>query len=230
MRIITLFISILLLSCNPSVKSEKPSKIIRSSPKLDTLVSTLPTIDRYKIPSQPFLKLVKQIDSSGYIWDTTITKKITHYRLTDSILFVENYMFYKMKPEDTYIYQFYDFFISDTSSSRSSSGLINKAYHDKAISIFGYYYAQKKKGNYITDGLIEEWSFPSVQDAENAVMDISKVKSIIFTNTPSFTCRIDRYMYIFHVRASAFGNQLEKFFLRFVKENNAYVPDKDDMN
>jgi hypothetical protein len=211
------------ISCSDEMKKE-PADHIDFLKDTTFVQEDRSTPGSFTVPSRQFLDLVKQIDSSGFIWDTARIKKVVHYFRDDSIIIAENYVFYKMKPEHSYIIEFYNTHRNDQESSFFRDALIKKEYFDKAISIVAYYYRQKEKSDLITDGFIEEWRFPTPRDAENALRDVDHVKAVVFFNTESFTCRIAERVYVFHVRASGFSIQLKKFFQRFVKNNSAIVP------
>lgn len=176
-----------------------------------------------RTPSKQFLRLAKQIDSAGFIWDTVRMKNVVHYSLADSIIIAGTYVFYKMKLADSWLIEFYkqnknnalDFY---------EAALINYDYFKNVKSITGYYYTQKQKTDFREDGYIEEWTFPRSDDAERAVEDVQRVKEKVYFNTQSFCCRIDDKLYIFHTRAMGFSGQLKKFFQQLVADNNAVVP------
>jgi hypothetical protein len=223
----TIFILTLIFiyACNDNHVSENISQ--ETTIPLDTSdeVAIQPPLDSSSLPSLQFLRLVQQIDTAGYIWDTTRIKNVTHYFRTDSIVAFDNYVFYKMQLKDSWIIEFYEL-NKDKKNSDSplKDGLIQLGFFENATSVFGYYYRQKNKADLMVDGYIEEWLFPTAEDAEKAVKDVDRVKGMVYCNTTAFCCRIDKRMYIFHVRASGFSIPMRQFFKRFVKENQATVP------
>ena len=177
------------------------------------------------MPSRQFLRLAQQINTAGYIWDTTRIKNVTHYYRSDSIVDLGNFIFYKMQLKDSWIIEFYNLYKDKKDrDSPMKNGLIQYECFENATSIFGYYYRQKRKANLMVDGYIEEWLFPTDEDAEKAVKDVNRVKEMVYFNTTAFCCQIDKRIYIFHVRASGFSIPMRQFFKRFVKENQATVP------
>jgi hypothetical protein len=222
----SLLIAICFSACNNNTKVVE-SNIVKEIANADTLTGQPKSIltDSLIIPSKQFLRLAKQIDSAGFIWDTARIKKVVHYFRTDSVVIidVETYLFYKMKLDDSWLIEFYNHNKNKTVDFYEGS-LINYDYFKKAKSITGYYYTQKEKTNFKTDGYIEEWIFPTTDDAEKAVQDVARVKEKVYFNTESYCCRIDDKLYIFHTRAMGFSFQLKKFFKQFVTDNNAVIP------
>ena len=223
-RILILLTIIFLTSCTDDKVTDNRTALRTTSADTTVVIFKQVSVDSLTIPSRHFLRLAKQIDSSGYIWDTARIKKVVHYFRTDSIVVAEKFVFYKMNPDDSWVLEFYDHYKNDNDATRIKEGLVNIDNFKNVISIFGYYYKQKEKANLMTDGYIEEWLFPTIEEAEKAVQDVARVKEIVFFNTESFCCRIDKRLYIFHVRASGFSIPMKDFFRRFVKDNNATVP------
>ena len=91
-----------------------------------------------------------------------------------------------------------------------------------------FYYFRKIEPNIIDgskwypDGIIEEWTFDSETDAEEAAQElIDAPLGLIYFNTGAFVCQKENNMYIFHSRASAFMYEPQrKFFDWFVTKND----------
>jgi hypothetical protein len=224
-RTIFILTLIVFFACNDNHVSENLTQETTIRHDTPAVTSHLTSLDTISQPSRQFLRLVKQIDTAGYIWDTTRIKNVTHYFRTDSIVTIDNYVFYKMKLKDSWIIEFYELNKDKRDEdSPIKEGLIKKEYFENAISLFGYYYRQKNKADLMVDGYIEEWLFPTQEDAEKAVKDVHRVKHMVYFNTTPFYCQIDKRIYILHVRASGFSIPMRQFFKRFVKENQATVP------
>ncbi len=224
MKYIIISTFLLLCSCNeqhiPGTVSERAITVV------DTLIANKSVKDIYSGPSRQFLRLVQQIDTAGYTWDTTQIKKVTSYFRIDSITQVDNYVFYKMN----FMYHLilnHDYSMQNSTEPLELQKIIGK-YFANTTSIFGYYYRQKSKTGRIVDGYIEEWLFPTVEDARNAVLRAGWLQYHIYTNTVFSSCQIENRIYIFYTCDWGFRGPMQKFFNRFVKDNKAAVPSKEE--
>lgn len=150
---------------------------------------------------------VGKMQQQGWISDTVRLKKLHQYKYlnTDSIHYINNYPFYKIMLDDASI----------------NDGINDEGYAfmQKAKSIIDYFYYNKEKGNFISDGIIEQWEFKDNEQAKQALDIIRDNGNNIYFNTNHFACRIKNYVIIFHTRAMSFSYDQKNIFRQFTKDN-----------
>lgn len=241
-NLITIFIIfVVIISCQNEINNQNNIKISSadSSANINKNVQNINTDTL--VPSDQFIKLVKFIDSCNYIWDTNRIKKVYCYPVKKNYKIIDKYLFYKMTPPESDIVYYYNKYkdyktiivdmgnndsnkVNTTKIDSSDSdgpikkGLVKIIFFNNPKAIWGYFYRHKTEKNFITDGFIEQWEFPSSTDALNAYNEINRVKDYVFFNTESFCYKIDKNVFVFYCRAAGFSNQLKKFY-EYLKRN-----------
>ena len=85
----------------------------------------------------------------------------------------------------------------------------------EAVTIYGYFYREDTQSDWIHDGMIEEWKFENLEDAERALIEIQRIGYDLYFNTESYYLQKNNYLYLFHTRAAAFNLTLKKFYKEF---------------
>ncbi|MBU3660173.1 MAG: hypothetical protein FGM14_09900 [Flavobacteriales bacterium] len=163
-------------------------------------------------PTDLFLNFTFYLDSVGFICDVARAQSIESDLNHSKIIHLNNKPFFVLIPKKHEIQRTKQFLkilkVVDTL-------VVDFKIFLKPIFIFAYYYRQKKESNFIEDGIIEEWHFNSKSDALKAFTEINKIKEFVYVNTYSFILIDENKLYIFHTRASAFKNTLQKIHQAF---------------
>jgi len=185
------------------------------------IADTFPEIKSELPITQRFLSLIRHIDSLGYIFDTL------RYMPREDILHkVDNYLLFEIEKESTAP------FCAKAISAEPSEFLpdyledLDLKPLEKAQKVISYYFRKKQPDvidgqKWYPDGIIEEWTFANENDAQNATKELMNADlGIIYFNTCAFVCCINKQMYIFHSRASAFMYKPQKSFFKWFLEQN----------
>jgi len=91
-----------------------------------------------------------------------------------------------------------------------------------AKSIWGYFYRGEKKGDIISDGVIEQWEFNNTSYAKKAFDLMKKSGFEIYFNTNPYFFRVENKLYVFQTRAMMFSldDQINIYKL-FVEKNSS---------
>lgn len=215
-RILSLIILLFVTSCK---KSEQIPPVT-TVPKLESVPDSLPNIVQDNqndtlvnqthsedLVLNEIMTFVGKMEQQGWISDTLRLRRLNHYKYLsiDSIHYINNYPFYKIVLDDANI----------------SVGLNEEGYSfmQKAKSIVDYFYYNKEKSNFISDGIIEQWEFKNDEQAKQALDIIRDNGNNIYFNTNPFACRIKNYVIIFHTRAMSFSYDQKNIFIEFIKDN-----------
>lgn len=166
-------------------------------------------------PSKVFVNYCSEVIASTWLSDTTrLTKKQLYPELTHhpSILF-ESEPFYPIALHDTDIKHYF------VSRGKTEGYEV----FDRVKSVWGYFYFKQASDQMYPDGVVEEWTFESNQEAKKALQSFHEIKSEVFFNTGSYACTLDNRLYIFHTRAMAFCVELNSVFQDFVSRNQANI-------
>lgn len=167
-----------------------------------------------QLPSAAFEDFTMYLDSIGFFNDTVLAQK-THQMQDSSFLILTNSKkFLKVKPSTHPILNAPNELEGNT---RFDSLIVDFDVFKQAESIMIYQYKDKRNGNMKVDGEIEEWSFATVDKAQNALKELNKFKDMYYFNTKSYAFQNENYMYIFHARAAAFEIPLKQIYLEFKK-------------
>jgi len=165
-------------------------------------------------PTNDFFNFTQYLDSIGYISDTS-RAKIVSYRVLEKVKidFFSGRPFYRLSKKNPDI----SFTENWLETQHLKDSTVNYRIFENFENAFGYYYRQNIKSHLIEDGVIEEWQFSTEMEAKEALVEINKIKHMVYFNTASFTLQHDSILYIFHTRASAFDLTLKKFHAEFAK-------------
>lgn len=95
-----------------------------------------------------------------------------------------------------------------------------RALFEKTTGVWGFFYFRQDNGQF-PDGVIEEWTFSSEEEAEDALHAIKNSGDQIFFNTQPYFCVIRNKLYVFHTRAMAFSYDQKPLFEAFVQRTGA---------
>lgn len=86
--------------------------------------------------------------------------------------------------------------------------------------IWGYFYRDKEATDWISDGVIEQWEFETINQASKALKQILRPGFIVYFNTNPYFCRIRNKLIIFQTRAMAFSYDQKPIFKKFAIEKS----------
>jgi len=220
-RRIIFFLLIIFSSCvqtntNQQVDNADTLELRKGADKVFKNNTTAP--DTSPGPTIAFINFSCYLDSIGYIADIS-RAKIVSYRVLENakIKYFSNRPFYRLLKKNPDVFLMKDRF----KSQPVKDSTVNYKIFENANYAFGYFYRQNIQGNWIEDGVIEEWQFLNDEDAKEAMNQINKIKHLVYFNTRSFTLQHNNILYIFHTRSSAFELTLNKNFKEFVKRINS---------
>jgi hypothetical protein len=190
-------------------------------------VSTTVSADETKTPSALLMEFTNYLDSIGYAYDTVRIKKIPyfngHLSIYDDEFMNGDKLFYKLTPEKTMLFRCKERIAALTGVDTSS---IHYELFARVRSITGYFYCEKKaEKDFVYDGAIEEWTFASVKEADEAGMEINRFKFVVYFHTGAYIARQKNKLYICHNRAS-FEFIYKKVLKRFEKKLDVIYPFK----
>lgn len=198
-------------------------------------------INNENLISGDFHRLVIRLDSLGYKYDTNRYQKVysgmVDYPLNPKYFNSEGFIFYNLPLEETIPYLFNEMKLLGSSRFQRDSSQewkLNMDRFDAAIRINGYFFSSKVPDSYgnlkfTTDGIIEEWTFSTQNEAIEMSEELGKRESFVYFNRGAFICVIDNRVYVFHSRAVAFYGELKSFFLWFCDEFNAIIPNNGNL-
>lgn len=171
-------------------------------------------------PSSLFFEMTNYLDSLGFSYDTVRIKKAGYF--SNKNVFVYNdKCFYNIKLPNHQAFHLVGF---TNNYDGIDTSKIKKELFYKAKHIYGYFYCEKiKKDETIRDGVVEEWQFENESDAENAGLELNRIKNVAFFYTASFVTRTKNNIYIFHNRG-AFDLWHKKTIKRFDKQFDVQYP------
>lgn len=184
-----------------------------NSPK-DTRITRLDDSESYeKIePSQLLIDFAKQIESEGWVADTSRINKVGLYGLKEiDPEFVQGLPLYALNYDQTRVFNGLSF--EDFEPQEEVDQVISKV-----ASIWGYFYRDKDAENWITDGMIEEWTYQNEEEATAAFVELKKHGNFIFFNTMPFFHQMGKTIFIFHARAMAFSYSQKPIYESFVEK------------
>lgn len=120
------------------------------------------------------------------------------------------YFFYSIEFEDSKIGKSYN------QLNENSAG---KMVFEKVKYIWSYFYENEKK----QDGVIEEWTFDTEQEAEAALQQLSNPRFIIHFADNLYYCRLGNQLFIFQTESSFYTNEQRTIFELFVEQTDAQV-------
>lgn len=161
-------------------------------------------------PTIRFEQFAAYLDSEGYGFDTARTAKLNGYEVKNAVLLDSgNYVFYRLDPQDHPILR--------NKANWAPNQQIDYEAFAKASFVFTYHYYCKNEIIFNEDGVIEEWHFQSTSEAKKAQQEFDKIKSLVYFNTDAFSFQSGNQLYLFHTRAAAFDETLERFYNTFKK-------------
>lgn len=109
------------------------------------------------------------------------------------------------------------FYVIDPNRSKLSSlknSLVNEQLKN-VTAVVGFFYRDISETEIITDGVVEEWQFPTAQEAQQALTVVQPRLTECYFNTNPYAFVEDNKLYVFHTRAMAFSfpqkNDVELF-------------------
>ncbi len=218
--IILILIFPIIYSCigNPGKKSIVFEKEEHS---LDSIENHVDTLNYFldeksnRLFTKRFFSLITYIDSMGYKFDTN------RYNPPVKKIFLNGYVFYDYRLDEKEQYRFYHAVQDDSLELYPERITFKIEPFEKASKIVSYYYCSKvprvktfggKKEKWYTDGIIDEWEFPSEFEAKQAFLEMKMAEPIIYFNCGAYYFFDENYLYIFHTRASGFMPTLKLFY------------------
>ena len=176
---------------------------------------------KYPKSSTPCIQLQQftvELKKMGWVSDTMRIKKNGSYGLDKDELSV-----FKQKP-----YYRVTFKNSDLYHIYKLNGYrdVDIELFEKVLNIWRYFYRDKNGKMVISDGIIEQWEFPTESDAEKALEQYSKVGDDVYFNTMPYFCRINNNLFVFHTRAWMFSEEQKPLYEKFNKMFNATIINK----
>jgi hypothetical protein len=214
-----IFVAFLATACNDTPKNITNQK---QNDSLTTTSDSLKTtaLDKAQEPSALLVDLADYIDSIGYTFDTIRIKKVRYFDDKDCLIY-SNRIFYKLNPNNTLVFTTKKSVLPLSNVDISS---INYELFTKVKSVFGYYYCSKDRiSDYIEDGVIEEWNFSTEKEAEEAGIEINRIKFGVYFHTAAYIARQDNRIFIFHNRA-AFEHIYKQTLKHFEKQFDVVYP------
>jgi hypothetical protein len=155
-------------------------------------------------PTAAFQKFTAYLDTLGYSSDTNRTKSLGDVK--DATVFHSaEASFFVSHPSDHLILR-----------NQKNWGLnvpVDYTSFENASVVSSYHYFSKDKEALMReDGVIEEWQFPTADEAKKAFQEFNKIKGQVYFNTDSFSFQSKNHLYIFHTRAAVFNETLERFY------------------
>lgn len=163
-------------------------------------------------PASHFIRFTAYMDSLGFQTGIERAQKVGNFQQT-KYDYYDKKVFFEVNPAEHALYQNKESWIRDVSD-------LDCEIFKNSISIFSYYYYDKKKSLILTDGVIEEWKFGTTNKAKKAAVEFEKINDAIYFNTESYYFQHKNYLYIFHTRASAFDPKLKEFYIIFKQKIN----------
>ncbi len=217
--IISIGFIFILGSCRPKttqITQQEETVIISDTLKIQENTEEVIPENIPKLSITPrFFSLIQHIDSLGYIFDTLRYTPHKPYELIQQ----DKYVLFEIPKETTNPF-WTPSWAEEAYSNRLADFDIKPL--EKAQKVIQYFFIVKQRGNINEDGLIEEWTFENETEALAAFNSFKTIRlDIMYFNTGAFICCIDKQMYIFHSRASAFMYKpLKSFFKWFVGQND----------
>jgi hypothetical protein len=211
--------ALLFAACNDTTNNITTDQQSDSSKtKSDNLV--IVKSDKLEVPSSLLFDLTKYIDSLGFSYDTTRIKKVRYFNNKDCF-FYNDKAFYKLNPNSTLVFTTKKSIIP---LSNVDTSTIKYELFKKVLSVYGYYYCDKNKTtDLIEDGAIEEWTFPTEKEADDAGVEINRIKFGVYFHTAAYIARQKNVIYIFHNRA-AFEHIYKQTIKHFEKRFGIIYP------
>lgn len=212
---ILLPIVFLFWTCGENTSKEESTAISNSQGIIDSLKSdsapiqvkpkktdSIPTYEIIDAPCSEIQEFVRDMEKLKWTSDPSRLEKITHYSELNQqkIQRFGGKPFYPIKFEDSRLYQAYNW----TSLDRHFKSFDYELF--KGVqNIWGYFYWDQFASNFIPDGLIEQWTFKTENEAVKAIREIRKLGSLIYFNTNPFFWRIGNKLIVFQTRAMMFS-------------------------
>lgn len=192
----------LLNACQSTVEGEKKLSDAAKNP-IDHSERMEPTLE--------FLDFIESIEADGWYSDTLRVKKVKLYGLDElPIKRFRNRPFYSIH------YGRAQVGIALTTDPNEKERSAN-AVLSQVKQIWGFYYRDREATQWISDGVIEQWSFNDPSDAQNALEQMKVVGNNIFFNTTPYFHVVETELFIFHTRAMAFSVDQQPLFEKFLK-------------
>jgi hypothetical protein len=165
-----------------------------------------------KPPSPEFIRFCSEYISKNRNTDSSrlIKKNLYNELIYTSRQLFDKQPFYSVSFENSAIVRFF--------KNRSESE--KEALFEKTTGAWGFFYF-RQDGAQFPDGVVEEWSFESKEDAEDAWNAVKNSGDEIFFNTQPYFCLLKNNLYVFHTRAMAFSDDQKLLFGAFVKRTGA---------
>lgn len=201
---------IMVMSCNqpsPPPKQQESSIDSPTTPKPKPQFFT-------DLPSQPLQNIAAIIQTSNWIPDTSRLKKVPIYQELDreGVQYFNGLPFYPLMLEKSRWYK-------ALQMSMSGQHLEDKKVLEGVSSVWGYFYKKKEAENWITDGVIEQWTFETEEQADKALKMMKEKGGFIYFNTTPYPARMGKLLFVFQSRAAAFSHAQQPVFEQFVEAN-----------
>lgn len=165
-----------------------------------------------KPPSPVLVKFCSEIISGNWKTDTSrlVDKQLYNELIYASIQRIDKQPFYPVSLENSQIIRF----LKDEPEAEKL------ALFEKTTGVWGFFYF-RQDGELFPDGVIEEWTFHSKEEAKEAMNAVNRSGDLIFFNTQPYFCVVKNRLYVFHTRTMAFSLEQEPLFRKFVKRTGA---------
>lgn len=182
----------------------KDNKVTVTMEQVDLVAPPVDSVETFSVdksdkPSSLFLDMTNYLDSIGYTFDSVRIKKVSYFNNRDCFTF-DKKIFYQLTPKRTMVFSTLPFIQKNCNVDTAT---INFSVFKPVKYIFGYFYCDKNRSSdFIRDGVIEEWLFSSDKEAENAAIEINRIKRCVYFNSASYLSRYGKSVFIFHNRAA----------------------------
>lgn len=151
-------------------------------------------------PSALFLAMTNYLDSTGYSFDTIRINKVSYFSNKNAVVFNDK-VFYKITLPHHSIFHLFNSFKQGYDCVDTTK--IKKNLFYKAKNIYGYFYCEKKRTDeLLRDGAIEEWQFENENEADEAAIELGRIRAVVFFFTSSYITRTKNCVYVFHNRGA----------------------------
>ncbi|MFI5141579.1 MAG: hypothetical protein ACHQII_04405 [Bacteroidia bacterium] len=217
-------LAFVLTACNNTTPKE--NKVTATTKQANLVAAPVDSVETTSVdnsnqPSRLFIDMTNYLDSIGFTYDTIRIKKVNYFSNHDCFIFGTK-AFYKLTPKKIMVFSTLPFI---QNCCNVDTATLKFSVFNSVKNIYGYFYSEKNKSdNFIIDGVIEEWQFSSDKEAQNAAIEINKIKRCVYFNTASYLSKYGKSLFIFHTRAAAFENILKKTIAHFKNQFDTIYP------
>ena len=197
---------------NKAIKENQEVKSSRS--ENDSLYLTK-KLEQKNEPCKNFQEFVNKIKKDAWIPDDKRLRKVSAYNdlKNAEIHYFNGNPFYKIEFDKSHFKKMTETFKKIKASDYSAVKDVN--------SIWSYFYREEQNANFITDGVIEQWTFSNDTKAREAIKQMIKMSDLTYFNTTPYFCKIENKVFVFHTRASGFSVAQKSVYKKFIADNTS---------